>query len=165
MPPVGIARIWLKVVPKMTSHRIGWIARVTSSLRSWRSFCSSTRQNVLMREASSPTPVRLCRSAQTAGGSTSRSDTAQPSLLTLHVVERLPGVVTEHVLEARARSGGCLEVLRGPEGAQAAPVQERHPVAERVGLLHVVRREQHGHAVVTLHLRDSLPHAVARHGV
>ena len=51
-----MARIWLKVVPKMTSQRIGWIARVTSSLRSCRSFCSSTRQNVPTREASRRRP-------------------------------------------------------------------------------------------------------------
>jgi len=49
---VGIARNRVKVSPKMSSHSAGWIARVTSSLRSWRSFWSSTRHMVATRLAS-----------------------------------------------------------------------------------------------------------------
>ena len=45
-PSDGIAWIRLNVSPKITSHRTGWTARVTSSVRSWRSFWSSTRQKV-----------------------------------------------------------------------------------------------------------------------
>src|SRR6478672_2098304 len=165
MPPVGMARIWLNVVPKMTSQRIGWIARVISSLRSWRSFWSSTRQNVAMRDTRSRTPVRLRRSAQTAGGSTSCSDTAQPSLLALDLVERLAGVVTEDVLEAGTLPSGGLELVGGAEGAQGPAVHEGDAVAQRVRLLHVVGREQHGHAVVSLHLRHPQPDAVAGDGV
>src|SRR6478735_2862603 len=158
-----MARMRLKVVPKMTSQRIGWMARVSSSVRSWRSFCSSTRQNVPTRETSSRGPVRLTRSAEAARGSTSCPDTAQPSLLL--TLERVAGVVAEDVLEGGALTRRGLEVVGSAEGAQRAVVHERDAVAQRVRLLHVVRREHDGHAVVALHLVDALPDAVARHRV
>jgi hypothetical protein len=39
----------LNVFPNTTSHRAGWMARVTSSERSWRSFSTSTMQNARIR--------------------------------------------------------------------------------------------------------------------
>jgi hypothetical protein len=41
-----MARIRENVSPKITNQRIGWMVRVASSERSWRSRCTSTRQNV-----------------------------------------------------------------------------------------------------------------------
>ncbi len=38
-----------KVSPKITSHSAGWIARVYSSVRSWRILATSTQQNVTTR--------------------------------------------------------------------------------------------------------------------
>lgn len=44
-------------------------------------------------------------------------------------------------------------------------MHERDPVAVLVGLVHVVRGDQHGHAGRPAYLLDALPHAVARHRV
>ena len=52
-------------------------------------------------------------------------------------------------LEIDAAAGDpLLELLRGALGDQASAVEDRHPVGELVGLLEVLRGEEHGGAVV-----------------
>src|SRR5215469_15726494 len=51
-PGVGIAWIRVNVSPKISSHSAGWMARVYSSVRSWRILRSSTQHSVMTRLAS-----------------------------------------------------------------------------------------------------------------
>ena len=69
MLPVGIAWKRLNVSPKITSHSTGCTARVSTSVRSWRSFCSSTRQNVAdaAREAGARVAARRWRRVSRRG--------------------------------------------------------------------------------------------------
>src|SRR5262249_61573476 len=105
-----------KVVPKISSHRAGWIARVASSVRSWRIFWISTRQKVAMRlpshrHAGGEGGGADAASPEAAGGRRGATDgteaPARPA--------RGTGAVTAHLLqprhgpEARLRRG-----LRGP---------------------------------------------------
>ena len=48
-----------------------------------------------------------------------------------------------------------------PSARMRAQVHQRDPVAQRVGLLHVVRGEQHRHPGGVAQLLDALPDAVA----
>src|SRR5450756_1559983 len=154
-----MARILLNVSPKTTSHRTGWTARVTSSVRSCLSFCSSTRQNVTTREKSRRGPrIEGSSDSTQPGGTTGAADTAEPSLLSFGEVA--PGECAEDVLEAGPLTQGGLQVVRPPDGAEAAEVHQRDPVAQRVCLFHVVRREQHGRSVALPHLAHAVPHAV-----
>src|SRR5262245_17425998 len=138
-PAVGIAWSRLKVSPKMTSQSTGWIARVTASVRSCESFCSSTRQNVATRlgncrqsRGSGSATGALAKPARRAPRAADRADRG-PGLAA--IVELVAGVVPEHVLERRARPERALQLLRGADGDDAAEVEERDPVAEEVRLL------------------------------
>src|ERR1700761_6875239 len=118
-----MARNRVNVSPYTTSQRIGWTSRVTSSLRSCRIFCSSTRQKVAIREvirraAASP-PVG---SAHAAGGASSAADATEASLL--RVAQLVAGVVAEHVLEAGVGPELGLELVRGTDGTQQAAVHQ-----------------------------------------
>src|SRR4051812_6857337 len=93
----------LKVPPKITSHRTGWSARVKTSVRSWRSFCSSTRQNVATRSGNSRqiggyAGVTL---ANAPGRPPCAAGLAQAALALDPAVEVVAGVVAEDVLEGR----------------------------------------------------------------
>src|SRR5205814_4058613 len=124
-PPVGIARIRLNVSPNTSSHSAGWIARVISSVRSRRSFCSSTRHIAPARETRT-------RSALTepAYGPASGADVTEPSCLQV-----VAGVGAEHVVQRAAADRGD-QLLGGTLGADPAAVHERDPVAVLLRLLH-----------------------------
>ena len=130
------------------SHSDGWIARVTSSVRSWRSFCSSTRQNVPIRDTSSrDRPARPRRSAQTAGGATGARTPRSPPFSSS--TSSRPSPVWWRKTSSRLASGPerGLELVGEPTARRRPRCMQGDPVAERVGLLHVVGGEQHGHAV------------------
>src|SRR6266511_944327 len=143
MCPVGMAWRRSNVSPKIRSHSACWIARVISSVRSWRIFWISARQSVAMRLLShrhtgglgGGVNVASAEAACDAPGAT--NVTESPSFL-----ERVARVVTEHVLERRLRPEARFELGRGAHGADAAAVHERDPVAQPLGLFHVVRREE-----------------------
>src|SRR5262249_51202384 len=101
----------LKVCPKISSHRAGWIRRVNSSVRSYRSFCSSTRAKAPTGMAMPRTrrhprgartrPVEADESTDTAGRPWARADLAEtraPGVLS----EFGPRVVAEDVLQGGA---------------------------------------------------------------
>ncbi len=77
------------------------------------------------------------------------------------VVEGLPGEVAEDVLERRLGPERRLQLGGRAHGADRPEVHQRDAVAEDLGLLHVVRREQDGHAGQLAELLDSPPDAVA----
>src|ERR1700690_846592 len=126
----------LNVSPKTTSQRIGCTARVNSSVRSWLSFCSSTRQNV---------PTRLGNRRQTPGAirATSANALRRPpgaadlpqAALRAVARKRLTREAAEHVLERRVGPDLRLQLVGGAHCADHPQVHERHAVAEGVGLL------------------------------
>src|SRR6266700_4578233 len=100
MCPVGMACRRLNVSPKIRSQSAGWIARVASSVRSWRIFWTSARQNVRMRPPSHRHAGGALGSAIVVSAEATRDApgaayvTELPSFL-----ERIAGVEAEHVLE------------------------------------------------------------------
>src|SRR5579872_1400357 len=96
--PVGMARIRVKVSPKMISHRAGWIAREYSSARSWLIFATSTQQNVTTRLNSRPPHLGRRPSAQATGCGADCADIPEPPSL---VVEVRAGEAAEDVLQGR----------------------------------------------------------------
>src|SRR5258708_11711490 len=107
MPP-GVGRAWIlvNVSPKISSQSAGWIARVYSSVRSWRILRSSTQHSVMTRltsrraaagavsSASSGKPAYAATagSAEAAGGTPGAADVTDVSPLGVFI-ERSAGVV------------------------------------------------------------------------
>src|SRR5215813_3652111 len=102
MPPVGIAWMRLNVSPKMSSQSTGCTARVTSSVRSWLSFCSSTMQNVTVLLGNRRQIAGARSSADAAGGPASAADLTEASLPDLVAFDRVAGVAAEDILERGA---------------------------------------------------------------
>src|SRR6185312_12288662 len=111
----------------MTSHSVGWIARVYSSLRSCRSRCSSTRHSAPTRDRS----VRSARSAEATGDAAGAAYATEASLV-VGVVAR---VAAEDVVERRAGAEPRLQRGRRALGAHAPAMQERDAVAQAVRLV------------------------------
>src|SRR5438876_8134644 len=132
MLPVGMAWTRVNVSPKISSQRAGWIARVSSSVRSCRSFCSSARQRAPTRlpshrHAGGAVTVGASASAHAAGGAAGRADFTE-ALSSLVVGQRAAGEVTEHVLERSALPEARLEIVRGPERLEPPAVHQGDPV-------------------------------------
>src|SRR5262252_8062937 len=141
-----MAWIRLNVSPKISSHSAGWMARVYSSVRSWRILRSSTQQSVAIRLARRRTPARGAGgsgSAEAASGAPRAADVTDASLLGF-VVQGAAGVVAEHVVQRGPLARPGLELGRGAGGAQGAVVHQRDPVAVQVGLFHVVGGHEDG---------------------
>src|SRR6476620_2189149 len=111
-PPVSMTPSRENVWPKISSHSAGCTILVNSSVRSWRSFCSSTSAKAPMRKVI-PRTRRQPRGARTrltaaleARGSTDTArrlpagaDGSEPGRR--RVLDEVgTGVVAEHVLEA-----------------------------------------------------------------
>src|SRR6478672_4937197 len=113
------------VSPKISSHSAGWIARVSSSVRSWRIFWISRRQNVAMRlpshfHAGGLGGSVVAASAESACDAPCATNVTElPSFL-----ERVVGVETEHLLERRLGPEACFELGRRPHGANEAAVHQ-----------------------------------------
>src|SRR5204863_5344508 len=145
MCPVGMAWRRSKVTPKISSHSAGWIARVSSSVRSWRIFWTSARQNVAMRLPSHRHAggldggVKAASAESACDAPCATNVTELPSFL-----ERIAGEVPEDVLEGRVGPEARLQLGRRAHGSNAAAVHERHSVAQLFGLFHVVGRDENG---------------------
>src|SRR6478672_9933183 len=147
MPPVGMACRRLKVWPKITSHSTGWTARVNISVRSCLSFCSSTRQNVATRSGKRR---QIGGSAMTTASANATCRPSRPADLAdaaraLGAVEAAAGRVAEDVVERRGRSQLAFQLGRGALRLDAPEVHQRDAIAEQLGLLHVVGRQQDRH--------------------
>src|SRR5260370_33418767 len=136
---VGMAWILVNVSPKISSQSAGWMARVYSSVRSWRILRSSTQHSVMTRLASRraaasgvslgisgrpdrPGPGRpgTPGSAETPGGTPGAADVTDASLLCFGI-EGATGVVAEHARHrgppaphGRWRARGTREPGRAP---------------------------------------------------
>src|SRR6185437_11224796 len=135
---------WLNVVPKISSHSAGCTIRVSSSVRSCCSFCSSTMANVLMRLNVVPTRRQPCGartrviagavaalrtwSTCTAGHLSAGTGFANTGGLLGSLVQAGSRIVAEDVLE-RGVPGplGYLGLQRGrrPHGLQHAVMHQR----------------------------------------
>src|SRR5262245_2780696 len=135
-----MARRRLNVSPNTTSHKAGCTARVSSSVLSRRSFCSST----MLRAPARRTPIatvptardQIGCSANASGGAASSTDIAQaPSLVV--VAPALVGDLAEHVVEGRTRLAEAGDQLgRRTDHAHRAAVHHGEPVARLLGFIH-----------------------------
>src|SRR5215217_3536466 len=172
--PVSITRRRENVCPKISSHSTGCTMRVNSSVRSCRSFCNSTSAkaptlNTIPRTRCHPWGART--SSTPAFGST--DTTRRPScgadrpeaVLRGVLAEIRARIVTEDVLKRGLFSDCLLQLRRRADRLQSTVMHQRDPVTQRVGLLHVVRGEQHGHSEVLLHPPDLRPDTVSCNGI
>src|SRR5690348_15926639 len=162
-----MAWIRVKVSPKISSHSAGWMARVYSSVRSWRILRISTQQSVAIRltrrrapasggSAGSPGHPGGRGSAEAASGAPGAADVTDASLFGI-VVQRPAGVMTEHVIKGGPPAQPGLELGRSAGGADGAVVHERDPVAVQVGLFHVVGGHEDGRVAGPPEPGDELP--------
>src|SRR3954465_7530332 len=105
------------------------------------------------------TAAGAATSAEADGGAGGAADIAQASGF---VVGQVAGVVAEDVVERGARPERRLELGGGADPAQPAAVHERDPLAELVGLVHVVRREHDRQAALLAQPGDEVPHRASR---
>src|SRR3981081_3137836 len=126
------------------------------------SFCSSTTHMAQTLAGSTRhiggarRPTAPAASPEAAGSPASGTDIAEASRGCF--LERVTGVGAEDVIErGPVVIEAGFEMLRGAQGACPATVHERDAVAVAVGLVHVVRRDQHGHAGGNPHRADALP--------
>src|SRR6266516_250101 len=161
MCPVGMAWRRSNVTPKIISHSAGWIARVSSSVRSWRIFWTSARQNVAMRLPSHFHAGGLGGGVKAASTESARDAPRATNVTELpSFLERVTGVEAEHVLERRLGPEARFQLRRRSHGANAAAVHQRHPIAQLLGFFHVVRRDENGDPV-RLEQPEAIPHRVA----
>src|SRR3954451_11609776 len=93
-------------------------------------------------------------SAEADGGAAGAADIAQASGF---VVGQVAGVVAEDVVERGAGTERRLELGGRRHPAHADAGDERAALPELVGLVHVVRREQDGHAALLTQAGDEVP--------
>src|SRR3954469_8164092 len=98
-------------------------------------------------------------SAEADGGAAGAADIAQASGF---VVGQVARGGAKGVVEGVARAERRLELGGRADRAQPAAMHERDPLAELVGLVHVVRREQDRHAALLAQPGDEVPHRAAR---
>src|SRR6266566_767924 len=165
MCPVGMAWRRSNVSPKISSHSAGWIARVSSSVRSWRIFWISARQNVAMRLPSHFHAGGLgggvkATSAESACDAPRATNVTELSSF----LERVARVEAENIFERRLRPEARLELGRRSHGANEPPVHQRHPIAQLLGFFHVVGRDENSDPV-RLEQAQAVPDRVAADGV
>src|ERR1035437_9900617 len=100
MLPVCIAPLRANTCPKMSSHSAGWRARVTSSVKSWRSLRSSnsvTTNVFSIRAVSGWMSVMVMRLglAEPLGGRAFDGDVAEGA----PGIQGAAGIVHEHLIE------------------------------------------------------------------
>src|SRR6478672_4574004 len=169
--PVLITRSRLNVCPKISSHSAGCTILVNSSVWSWRSFCNSTIAKAPIRMAIPRTrrqprgarTISTCTfcSTDTARRPSGVADRAEAGLRAV-LLEIRACVVTEDVFQSRVGRHPLLQLRRRAHRLKPAVVHQRHPIAQRVGLGHVVGGEQHRHAELALHELHLSPDTVAR---
>ena len=134
--------------------------RRASGACSWKSRIATSSASSARTTAASSSAPPLSRTAAASGG----AGAALPKRdRTDSTVPRSPGS-TGRDLERRAPDLG-LELLRRAAGDDLAVVDDRDPVGQDVGLLEVLRGEEHRHALVARQVGDLLPHVRAAGGV
>src|ERR1017187_4116697 len=166
MLPVCIAPLRENTCPKMRSHSAGWRARVTSSVKSWRSLRSS---NSVMTNVFSMKPVKGRISvavmgvglAKALGRSAFGGNVAEAAA----GIQRCAGIVDEDVIQGVAGAQRGLEFLGGAERGHFAEVHDGHAITILLRLLQVMRGEEQGRAVVGPQVDQMFPNSVARNRI
>src|ERR1035441_2742001 len=161
--PVCIAPLRENTCPKMSSHSAGWRARVTSSVKSWRSLRNS---NSVMTNVFSTKPVKGWINvavmgvglAKALGRSAFGGNVAEATA----GIERRAGIVDEDVIQRVAGAQRGLEFLGGAKRGHFAEVHDGHAIAILLRLLQVMRGEEQGCAVVGPQIDQMFPNSVAR---
>src|ERR1022692_4717819 len=164
--PVCIAPLRENTCPKMSSHSAGWRARVTSSVKSWRSLRSS---NSVMTNVFSMKPVKGRINVAVMGvglakalfGSAFGGNVAEAAA----GIERRAGIVYEDVIQRVASAQRGLEFLGGAKRGHLAEVHDRHAVAIFLRLLQVMCGEEQGRAVVGSQVDQMFPNSVTRNRI
>src|SRR5215207_10284083 len=157
-----------KTPPKSTSHRMGWTARVTSSVESCRSLrtSSSAIASVLTKKPLTLDNRSVPAAAYGSAEAPRRTSSSRSLTVAASRVERVPGVVDEDVAERRPRvADGRLEPFGRVVDDDPPAVHDRDAAAQVLGLLHVMGREEDGRAELFAQPRDVLPDGPARDGV
>src|SRR5512135_3334943 len=134
-------RAWARTWPKTTSHSTGCTARENSSVGSRMSFLSSTSATAALSPKNLSTGPS---SAQPLGGPAGPDGVAEIPAL----ADAAARPAREDVVHARALAHAGPQLRWPPDDGDAPRVQDRKLVAERLGFLHVVCRDQDRHAVV-----------------
>src|ERR1017187_1660383 len=164
--PVCIAPLRENTCPKMSSHSAGWSARVTSSVKSWRSLRSS---NSVMTNVFSMEPVKGWINvavmgvglAKALGRSAFGGNVAEAAA----GIGRRAGIVDEDVIQRVAGAQRGLEFLGGAKRGHFAEVHDGHAIAILLRLLQVMRGEEQGRAVVGPQVDQMFPNSVARNRI
>src|ERR1035438_6444643 len=164
--PVCIAPLRENTCPKMSSHSAGWRARVTSSVKSWRSLHSS---NSVMTNVFSMKPIKGRINvavmgvglAKALGGSAFGGNIAE----TAAGIECRAGIVDEDVIQRVAGAQRGLEFLGGAKRGHLAEVHDRQAVTIFLRLLQVMRGEEQGGAVVGAQIDQMFPNSVTRNRI
>src|ERR1039457_6861959 len=164
--PVCIAPLREKTCPKMSSQSAGCRARVTSSVKSWRSLRSS---NSVMTNVFSTKPVKGWINvavmgvglAKALGGSAFGGNVAEAAA----GIERCAGIVDEDVIQRVAGAQRGLEFLAGAKRGHFAEVHDRHAIAIFLRLLQVMRGKEQSRTVVGPQIDQMFPDSVARNWI
>src|SRR5581483_2446568 len=162
---VGMPRTWVNTSPKSSSQRAGCTARVRMSVGSWRSLRASRSTMVKVAARKRRGPVSAARGRSLAGLAQPARGAAFAGSLTVRSYPFLAGprIVGEHVVERGSRPPDTgLERGRGAERREAAVMQNGHPVTQVIRLVHVVRGQHDGRAVLRPQLLDVLPDDLPR---
>src|SRR5262245_18883897 len=120
---MGSTRVDASTCPKISNHRTGWTARVTSSLGSWRTLRSSISA---MDQVSSRNRRSGPGSAHALGCAAGASDVT-PRASCLDV---MAGVGREHVVQSSLGSELGPQSLRSADDCEPTVLHDRDPVAQ-----------------------------------
>src|ERR1019366_4451776 len=167
MLPVCIAPLRENTSPKMSSQSAGCRARVTSSVKSWRSLRNS---NSVMTNVFSMKLAKGWMKVAVMGLGLAKA--LRRCAFGAYVVEvaagfkGAAGIVNEDIIErvaAVAQRG--LEFFTGAKRIQFAQVHDRDTIAIALRLLQVMGREEQGRSVVGPQINQMFPNSIARNRV
>src|ERR1019366_2753656 len=167
MLPVCIAPLRENTSPKMSSQSAGCRARVTSSVKSWRSLRNS---NSVMTNVFSMKPVKGWMKvaviglglAKALGGCTFGAYVVEVAA----GIKGAAGIVNEDVIQrVTVAAQRDLEFFAGAKGIQFAQVHNRDAITIALCLLQVMGREEQRCAIVGPQINEMFPNRVARNGV
>src|ERR1019366_6090865 len=161
MLPVCIAPLRENTCPKINSQSAGCRARVTSSVKSWRSLRNS---NSVMTNVFSMKPVKGWMKAaviglgspKALGGCAFGTYVAKAAT----GIKGAAGIVNENIIErvaAVAQRG--LEFFAGAKCIQFAQVHDRDAITIALRLLQVMSCEEQGRAVVGPQINEMFPNS------
>src|ERR1035438_6772257 len=167
MLPVCIAPLRENTCPKMSSHSAGWRARVTSSVKSWRSLRNS---NSVMTNVFSMKPVKGWMKVAVMGLGLAKA--LGRGAFGGYVAEGAAGIqggtgiVDEDLIQrvaAVAKRG--LKFFAGAQRIQLAQVHDRDAITMALRFLQVMGGEEQGRAIVGPQINQMFPNRVARNRV